>query len=34
MMLAPSCWALYGLAHIARLEGNSEKAALLAEKRQ
>jgi tetratricopeptide (TPR) repeat protein len=32
MMLAPSCWALYGLAHIARLEGNSEKAALLAEK--
>jgi len=32
MKLLPSCWALYGLAHIARMEGNAEKAALLAEK--
>lgn len=32
MKLKPSCWALYGLANIARMEENREKAALLAEK--
>lgn len=32
MKLSPSCWALYGLANIARMEGNAEKAAFLAEK--
>ena len=30
MTLKPSCWAMYGLANIARMEGNHEKAAMLA----
>lgn len=29
MLLQPSCWSLYGLAHIARMELNHRKAALL-----
>ena len=29
MLLAPSCWSLYGLAHISRIEGNYNKAALM-----
>ncbi|MCL2517760.1 MAG: DUF5107 domain-containing protein [Oscillospiraceae bacterium] len=30
MNLKQSCWSLYGLAHIARMEGNGKKAALTA----
>lgn len=30
MQLKPSCWALYGLANIARMEGDNGKSALLA----
>lgn len=29
IVLQPSCWAMYGLAHIARIEGNYNKAALM-----
>jgi len=30
MLLKPSCWALYGLSNAARVEGDMEKAAMLA----
>ncbi len=30
MTLKPSCWALFGLANVARMEGDNEKAAMLA----
>lgn len=29
MMLQPSCWSLYGLAHLARIDGNYNKATLM-----
>ncbi len=32
MKLRPSCWAMYGLAQVARIEGDAKKAAMLAMK--